>query len=40
MLQSHEYSRTGNPTRDVLEQVLANLEGAKYGIRSINITLV
>ena len=30
-MQSCEYSRTGNPTRDVLENVLANLEGAKHG---------
>lgn len=29
---SCEYSRTGSPTRDVLEKVLANLEGAKHGL--------
>ena len=27
-----EYSRTGNPTRTVLENLLASLEGAKYGL--------
>lgn len=27
-----EYSRTGNPTRKVLEDNLADLEGAKYGL--------
>lgn len=27
----YEYGRSGNPTRDTLEKVLANLEGAKYG---------
>lgn len=26
----HDYSRAGNPTRDVLEKNLASLEGAKY----------
>ena len=28
----YEYSRSGNPTRDALEQRLAALENAKYGI--------
>jgi cystathionine gamma-lyase len=27
----HEYSRTGNPTRDALEQALATLEGGQFG---------
>ena len=27
-----EYSRTGNPTRDALEKLLAELEGGKYGL--------
>lgn len=27
-----EYSRTGNPTRSVLEEVLASLEGGAYGL--------
>ncbi|XP_071443487.1 cystathionine gamma-lyase isoform X2 [Hetaerina americana] len=27
-----EYSRSGNPTRNVLEECLASLEGAKYGL--------
>lgn len=27
-----EYSRTGNPTRSVLENLLASLEGGKYGL--------
>lgn len=27
----YEYGRSGNPTRDTLEKVLANLESAKYG---------
>jgi cystathionine beta-lyase/cystathionine gamma-synthase len=26
-----EYSRTGNPTRDALEKLIADLEGGKYG---------
>lgn len=29
--QMFEYGRSGNPTRNVLEKVLASLEGAKYG---------
>lgn len=29
--QKFEYGRSGNPTRNTLEKVLANLEGAKYG---------
>ena len=27
-----EYSRTGNPTRDALEKLVADLEGGKYGL--------
>ena len=27
-----EYSRTGNPTRDALEKLIAELEGGKYGL--------
>ncbi|MBP5299343.1 MAG: PLP-dependent transferase [Lachnospiraceae bacterium] len=27
-----EYSRTGNPTRDALEKLIADLEGGKYGL--------
>ncbi|KAL3284820.1 hypothetical protein HHI36_018959 [Cryptolaemus montrouzieri] len=30
----YEYSRTGNPTRDTLEKVIATLECGKYGICS------
>jgi cystathionine gamma-lyase len=30
--KGYEYSRTGNPTRTALEQNLAALEGAKYGL--------
>lgn len=30
--KGYEYSRTGNPTRHVLETVLASLEGGKYGL--------
>jgi cystathionine gamma-synthase/cystathionine gamma-lyase len=30
--QGYEYSRAGNPTRRVLETVLASLEGGKYGL--------
>jgi cystathionine gamma-lyase len=30
--QGYEYSRTGNPTRKALEDNLAALEGAKYGL--------
>ena len=30
--KTHDYGRAGNPTRDALEQSLAALEGAKYGI--------
>ena len=30
--RGYEYSRTGNPTRKTLEDVLAYLEGAKYGL--------
>ena len=29
--QMFEYGRSGNPTRNVLEKVLASLEGAKHG---------
>jgi len=28
----YEYGRSGNPTRNTLEKVLASLEGAKYGL--------
>ncbi len=28
----HEYSRTGNPTRDALEKAIAVLEGGKHGL--------
>ena len=28
----HEYSRTGNPTRDALEQAIATLEGGAHGL--------
>jgi cystathionine gamma-lyase len=30
--KTHDYGRAGNPTRDALEQSLASLEGAEYGI--------
>src|SRR5688500_16151361 len=30
--QGHEYSRTSNPTWDVLPQCLASLENAKHGL--------
>lgn len=30
--KGYEYSRTGNPTRYALEQALASLEGAKFGL--------
>ncbi len=30
--KGYEYSRTGNPTRQALEDVLAYLEGGKYGL--------
>ncbi len=30
--RGYEYSRTGNPTRTALEECLASLEGAKYGL--------
>ncbi len=30
--KGYEYSRTGNPTRQALEEVLASLEGGKYGL--------
>lgn len=30
--QAYEYGRSGNPTRDVLENVLAKLENGKYGL--------
>jgi len=30
--KGYEYSRTHNPTRDVLQESLANLENASYGI--------
>ena len=31
----YEYGRSGNPTRNTLEKVLASLEGAKYGQQSL-----
>ena len=31
-MQSCEYSRLGNPTRNTVERVVAVLEGAKYGL--------
>lgn len=30
--KGYEYSRTGNPTRTALEECLASLEGARYGL--------
>jgi len=30
--KGYEYSRTGNPTRTALEECIASLEGAKYGL--------
>ncbi len=30
--KGYEYSRTGNPTRSALEECLASLEGARYGL--------
>lgn len=30
--RGYEYSRTGNPTRHALEEVLASLEGGRYGL--------
>lgn len=30
--KGYEYSRTGNPTRNALEECLASLEGARYGL--------
>lgn len=30
--KKYEYSRSGNPTREVLEKVLAKLDGGKYGL--------
>jgi cystathionine gamma-synthase/cystathionine gamma-lyase len=30
--KGYEYSRTGNPTRRALEEVVASLEGGKYGL--------
>lgn len=30
--KSHKYSRASNPTRDVLEQLVAALEGSQYGV--------
>lgn len=30
--QKHIYGRSGNPTREVLEEVLAAIEKAKYGL--------
>ena len=30
--KGYEYSRTGNPTRSALEECLASLEGAQYGL--------
>src|ERR1035437_5477822 len=32
VLRGYEYSRSGNPTRKALEDVLACLEGGKYGL--------
>lgn len=32
LLQLYEYSRSGNPTRDVLEKCLASLDNGKYGL--------
>lgn len=31
-MQKYDYGRSGNPTRDVLESVLAKLENGKYGL--------
>ena len=30
--KAYEYGRSGNPTRNTLEKVLASLEGAKHGL--------
>lgn len=30
--KGYEYSRTGNPTREAVEKLIADLEGAKYGL--------
>src|SRR5919202_6511591 len=30
--KGYEYSRTDNPTRNVTEEVVASLEGARYGL--------
>jgi len=30
--RGYEYSRTGNPTREALEEALASLEGARFGL--------
>ncbi|MCG9478707.1 MAG: cystathionine gamma-synthase [Actinomycetia bacterium] len=30
--KGYEYSRTGNPTRDILQKLVASLEGGKYGL--------
>jgi cystathionine gamma-lyase len=30
--QGYEYSRSGNPTRDIFERLLADLEGGQYGL--------
>ncbi len=32
IVQKHIYARSGNPTRDVLEEVVASLEKAKHGL--------
>jgi cystathionine beta-lyase/cystathionine gamma-synthase len=32
LIQGYEYSRSGNPTRDSLEQALAALENGKHGL--------
>ena len=36
--EMYEYSRSGNPTRDVFEKCVAALEGAKYGVFTCCIT--
>src|SRR4030042_2416646 len=30
--KNHHYARSSNPTRTVLEQLLAELEGSRYGV--------
>lgn len=32
IMQSCEYSRLDNPTRNTVERIVASLEGAKYGL--------